>query len=203
MCTLKLTVEYDGTRYCGWQRQKEGLSIQALLEEKLSRLVQERVTVIGSGRTDAGVHALGQAAHVQISKPIAIHQLLRGVNSLLPGDIAVREIVAADPHFHARYDAKSKVYLYRICNRPVRSPLEDRYSWGICYPLAVAAMQEAASYFQGTHDFTSVSSAQSEVRERIRTVKMIAVTAKGDGMLEVLIEADGFLRHMVRTIVGT
>jgi len=98
MCTLKLTVEYDGTRYCGWQRQKEGLSIQALLEEKLSRLVQERVTVIGSGRTDAGVHALGQAAHVQISKPIAIHQLLRGVNSLLPGDIAVREIVAADPH---------------------------------------------------------------------------------------------------------
>lgn len=203
MRNLKLTVEYDGTGYCGWQRQSNGISIQELIENRLSRIVQEPVKVIGSGRTDAGVHALGQVAHVHLSNPIALHHILAGINSLLPVDIAVRELEEADPNFHARYDAKSKVYRYRICNRRIRSPLGHRYSWGISYSLDFEAMKEAARYFQGTHDFTSFSAAQTDVRHRTRTVTRMEVATGPDGIIEFIMEADGFLRHMVRTIVGT
>src|SRR5450759_652501 len=124
MRNIRLVIEYDGTAYCGWQRQENGLSIQQLLEESIGRMTGEAIRVIGSGRTDAGVHALRQVAHFHTASMLGERNFLMGINSLLPADIVVREVREVDPSFHARYSAKSKVYLYRICNRPVRSALE-------------------------------------------------------------------------------
>lgn len=203
MRNLKLTIEYDGTNYCGWQRQKNGLSIQGILEEKLGHITQEQVKIIGSGRTDAGVHAIGQVAHVHLESRLPVTNILKGINSLLPLDISVRKIEEVEAHFHARYDAKSKVYLYRICNQPTRSPLEQRFAWSVFPPLNVEAMRASISYIKGTHDFTSFSAADAGVRDRKRTVIEMGITVPRPGLIEIEIEADGFLRHMVRTIVGT
>ncbi|HOJ51528.1 MAG TPA: tRNA pseudouridine(38-40) synthase TruA [Syntrophales bacterium] len=203
MRNLKLTIEYDGTNYCGWQRQKNGISIQGVLEEKLRNIVREEVKVVGSGRTDAGVHALGQIAHVHLQTSLNVTNILRGVNSLLPVDIAVKGIEEVPMDFHARYDAVSKVYLYRICNQPTRLPLEYRYAWSVFPVLDVAAMGEALSYIKGTHDFTSFSAVETKVKNKKRTILSANIFSRPRGIIEVEIEADGFLRHMVRVIVGT
>lgn len=203
MRNLKLTIEYDGTNYCGWQRQKKGITIQGVLEEKLGCITQERVKVIGSGRTDAGVHAIGQVAHVHLKSRLPKENILRGVNSLLPADIAVKKIEEMDEKFHARYDATSKVYLYRISNQPTRSPLIHRYAWTVFPALNVEAMRDGVIYFKGTHDFTSFSAADGRDGDKKRTVMNVEIFRIPGGVIEIEIEADGFLRHMVRTIVGT
>ncbi|MCX7982578.1 MAG: tRNA pseudouridine(38-40) synthase TruA [Syntrophales bacterium] len=203
MRNLKLTVEYDGTNYCGWQRQREGISIQGVLEEKLSFITQEKVRIVGSGRTDAGVHAIGQVAHVHLQSLLPTNNILRGMNSLLPLDIAVKKVEEVDERFHARFDAKSKVYLYYICNQPTRSAIFHRYVWTVPFPLQVEAMQGCIPYLEGCHDFTSFSALDTGVTNRVRTIMRLEISVPKPGLIKIEIEADGFLRHMVRTIVGT
>ncbi len=134
MRNIRLVIEYDGAAYCGWQYQEKGLSIQQVIEACIGRMTGEDIRVIASGRTDAGVHALGQVAHFRTSSRLGERNLLMGINSLLPADIAVREVCDVPLTFHARFDAVSKVYLYRICNRPVRSVLERNTAWFIWLP---------------------------------------------------------------------
>jgi len=202
MRNIRLAVEYDGTAYCGWQWQKNGLSIQQVMEEAIGRITGEKIRVIGSGRTDSGVHALCQVANFRTNSSLAERNLLLGINSLLPPDIAVRELEEADADFHARFSVKSKVYLYQICNRPVRPVKERRYAWFIWVPLDVEKMREALTVFQGSHDFTSFCSTHTDSSDHVRTI--IASTLEKDAgeMITISIEADGFLRYMVRTIVG-
>jgi len=202
MRTLKIVIAYDGARYHGWQRQLNGLSIQQVLEESVGRITGRPATVIGSGRTDAGVHALAQVAHFRTESGLAEANLLKGINSVLPKDIVVTDLREAPEGFHARFDAASKVYLYRIVNRSVRDVFERGRAWFIHRPLAVERMRQALPYFLGTHDFTSFCTVHCESRDRIRTVLDAALTGEAGDILEMSIEADGFLRYMVRTIMG-
>lgn len=203
MRTIRLTLEYDGTAYCGWQRQENGLSIQQVLEECIGRMTGEEIRVIGSGRTDAGVHAYRQVAHFRSASRLGERNLLLGINSLLPADICVCEVREEDPSFHARYDVISKTYIYRICNRPVRSALERNRAWFVREPLDLGRIGEALPLFRGTRDFASFCSIHADGRDRIRTLLDIGVQRDAAGMIEIFMEADGFLRYMVRTIVGT
>lgn len=203
MRNIKLIVEYDGTAYCGWQRQKNGISIQQLLEESIGRVTGEESRVIGSGRTDAGVHALGQVAHFHTASRLGERNLLMGINSLLPADITVREAREVDPSFHARFDVISKVYVYRICNRPVRPALERHRAWFIWFPLDLESIAGALDLFRGSHDFSSFCSTHTDSPDHVRTILDIGLTKESDGMIQISLEADGFLRYMVRSIVGT
>jgi tRNA pseudouridine38-40 synthase len=202
MRNIRLVIEYDGGAYCGWQRQENGLSIQQVLEECIGRMTGEATRVIASGRTDAGVHALGQVAHFRTVSLLGERNLLMGINSLLPRDIAVREVCDVPLTFHARFDAVSKVYLYRICNRPVRSALERNTAWFIWEPLDTAKMAEALPVFMGRHDFSSFCSTHTDSPDHVRTIVAITVERGPSGLIEISLEADGFLRYMVRTIVG-
>ncbi|MBA4421754.1 MAG: tRNA pseudouridine(38-40) synthase TruA [Syntrophus sp. (in: bacteria)] len=202
MRNIKLIIEYDGGAYCGWQRQINGISIQQVLEECIGRTTGEEIRVIGSGRTDAGVHALHQVANFHTASRLGERSLLMGINSLLPMDIVVKEVCETPPTFHACFDAVSKVYLYRICNRPVRPALERNHAWFIWKPLDLARMAEALPVFEGRHDFSSFCSTHTDSENHVRTILAIAVEKDPDGMIDISVEADGFLRYMVRTIVG-
>jgi tRNA pseudouridine38-40 synthase len=202
MRNIRLILEYDGTGYCGWQFQENGLSIQKVLEEAIGRMTGETIRVIGSGRTDAGVHALGQVAHFHTASRLGERNFLMGINSLLPPDVAVREVREVDPVFHARYDVKSKVYIYRICNRPVRPVLERNYAWFVWEPLDLQKIERVLDLFLGTHDFTSFCSTHTDSRDHVRTLLDIGVQKDDNGMVQFSLEADGFLRYMARTIVG-
>ena len=203
MRNVKIILEYDGTLYHGWQRQPNGITIQQTLEEVIQRITQEKVVLLGSGRTDAGVHALNQVANFRTSSSIECYNLMRGINSLLPSDIVVKELSAVDDRFHARYSAKSKVYYYQICNRPVRPALLKTYSWHVYDNLDQHLMEEALWFLTGTRDFSSFCGANDDVSNHIRTVMAVDIKKKNDDMFIVTIEADGFLRHMVRNIIGT
>jgi tRNA pseudouridine38-40 synthase len=198
-----MVLEYDGTAYAGWQRQKNGLSIQQVLEEKLAVMTGEVVKVAGSGRTDAGVHALAQVAHFRTTSMIPARNFLLGINSLLPRDIVVIRLDEAPEAFHARHSATGKVYLYRILNRPVRSTLYRHFAWEIFQPLDDARMREAAAHLVGTHDFTSFSTVHSDAPHRVRTIREISVTRSEEDFVGITVEAEGFLRYMVRIIAGT
>jgi tRNA pseudouridine38-40 synthase len=202
MRNVRITLEYDGSNYHGWQRQTNGLSIQQVLEEKIAVMTGEDVRVIGSGRTDAGVHALGQVAHFRTATSIREFNLLGGLNSLLPRDIVILDLREADASFHARYDAKSKVYLYQIHNSPVRPVMCRQYAWFVSGKLVLGMMRDAARLFEGTHDFSSFCSTHSDAPDRIRTVSGIQIESGARGLIRIEIEADGFLRYMVRGIVG-
>jgi len=200
---VKLIIEYDGTGYCGWQYQKNGLSIQQVLEGAISRMTGEKIRVIGSGRTDAGVHALGQVAHFHTASRMGERNFLMGINSLLPADIVVREVREVDPSFHARFDVKSKIYIYRVCNRPVRPILERCYAWFVWEPLNLEKIEEALDLFLGTHDFSSFCSTHTDSRDHVRNILDLGVRKDENDMIQFSLEADGFLRYMARTIVGT
>ena len=167
---IRLLVEYDGTRYHGWQRQAEAVTIQQVLEESLNRLTGEKVALIGSGRTDAGVHARGQVANFRTASPIPLQAFHKGMNSLLPKDIAVLEAAEAEPSFHARKSARAKTYEYRILNRPTRSPLYHHHAWWIDAPLDLAAMAGAAGALPGEHDFTAFRASGSDNLNPVRRV---------------------------------
>jgi len=203
MRNIRMILEYDGTAYAGWQRQKNGLSIQQVLEEKVAVMTGETVKVVGSGRTDAGVHALAQVAHFRTASAIPARNFLLGLNSLLPGDIAVIRLDEVPDDFHARHSATGKVYLYRILNRPVRSALYRSFAWEIFQPLDVAAMQEAAAHLAGTHDFTSFCTIHSDAPHRVRTIREISIARNREDFIGITVEAEGFLRYMVRIIAGT
>ena len=204
MRTLKLTLAYDGTRFVGWQRQAQGLSIQGLVEEALARLEGAPVTVHGAGRTDAGVHALGQVASAEIKAAHAVEVIVRALNANLPPEIRVTCVEEAAPGFHARFSARAKTYRYVIRNAAILSPFERAYAWHIPDALDRDAMQEAAAALVGTHDFSAFRSAGSEVTSTTRTMTRAGFARQDDpGLLTFEITGDGFLRHMVRAIVGT
>jgi len=215
--TLKLTVQYDGTNYVGWQRQAEGVSIQALLEEALEPFEGAPITVHGAGRTDAGVHALAQVASVRTRTKHGVGTLGRALNAVLPGDVRVLAVEDAAPGFHARFDAVSKTYAYRIANVSVVSAFEQRYVWHVPGRLDVEEMRRGAQVLVGRHDFAAFQSSGGEVESTERTIHSIEVGSdrgqtgvrpgSDPGLtppaLTVTVTGDGFLRHMVRTIAGT
>jgi tRNA pseudouridine38-40 synthase len=200
--TLKLTLAYDGTRFVGWQRQAEGDSIQGVLEEALARFEGAHVTVHGAGRTDAGVHALGQVASVVASFDHDVTTLQRALNAQLPPDVRVLAIDEVDAGFHARFSARSKTYQYRIRNAPVLDPFDRAYTWFLPEPLDRTAMERAAATLVGTHDFIAFQSSGSETNGTTRTITG-STWRDSQGVLAYEITGDGFLRHMVRAIVGT
>jgi tRNA pseudouridine38-40 synthase len=203
----RLTLQYDGTDFHGWQMQGEQRTVQGELTRVLSLLDGREVSVHGSGRTDAGVHAEGQVASVQLLREIRAEKLRAAVNGNLPRDVRVitAEVVADD--FHARFSARGKTYLYRIVNAPVMSPFWARYAYHEACPLHLERMREAAQLFPGEHDWTAFSAAQSEAQSRRRTVTELSVTERFDEracapLVEIAVSADGFLRYMVRSIAG-
>jgi tRNA pseudouridine38-40 synthase len=202
MRTLKLTLAYDGTRFVGWQRQAEGESIQGLLEDTLARFEGAPVSVQGAGRTDAGVHACGQVASVRVTCQHDATTLTRGLNAQLPPDVRVLSIEDVHAGFHARFGARSKTYEYRIRNEPIATPFDRAYVWHLPEPLALDSMRRAAAMLIGTHDFAAFRSVGTGTSGTVRTV--IASDWREHGGLAIYqITGDGFLRHMVRTIVGT
>jgi tRNA pseudouridine38-40 synthase len=198
-----LLLEYDGSGYHGWQRQRGVLTIQEVVETRLAVMTCEPVTLIGAGRTDAGVHARGQVANFLTATGIPPRRLLEGLNSLLPEDIVALDLTAAPRDFHARYRARSKLYEYRIHNGSRGRALGRQYVWHISQPLKWDLMEKTLRSLQGRHDFASFHGAGSSVRNTERTVLSTAVAALPEDVWSVQIAADGFLRHMVRTIVGT
>lgn len=203
MRNIRIVIEYDGTDYCGWQIQPNGISIQEVLENTIAGITQEPVRLTGSGRTDAGVHALNQVANFMTHSSIPCSNLLKGINSLLPCDISVKEVRDVDENFHARYSAKSKAYLYRINNCSVRSALGYRYAWHISESIDIETMDESSRVLVGTHDFSSFCASDGDSENHIRTVTSIGISGVAGGSIEVHVEANGFLRYMVRNIVGT
>jgi len=200
---IKLTLSYDGSRYHGWQRQKNGLSIQEVLEDKISLMTRKSVRITGSGRTDAGVHAVGQVCHFSTSARLPAEVFKNGLNSLLPEDILVRRAEEAPENFHARYDAESKVYEYRILNREDPDVFLRAYTWHIARPLDLGAMENCLALLPGRRDFSSFRSAGSSNRNPVRRILRAELLASPNGLVKLVFEADGFLRHMVRNIVGT
>ena len=201
MRNVRIVCEYDGTSYHGWQIQPNGISIQEVLEKKIEIITQERIKLTASGRTDAGVHALNQVANFRTGSVIRCENLLKGINSLLPEDIVIKDLQDADEDFHARFNAKSKIYLYKILNSPVRTALYRNYSWHVRVSLDVDAMREAVIMLKGRRDFSSFCASGCDSENHIRTVIYTSVDTKGD-MISFTIEANGFLRYMVRNIVG-
>jgi tRNA pseudouridine38-40 synthase len=200
---IRLLLEYDGTGYHGWQRQRDPATIQGVLEAAVARLTQEPVAIIGSGRTDAGVHARGQVANFRTGSPIPLKAFHQGLNSLLPKDIAVLEASEAPLEFHARKSARAKTYEYHILNRPNRSPLHRHYAWWLAPPLDLAAMAAAAEALPGEHDFTAFRASGSDNRNPVRRVLAATWRQEPGGWLSFSITATGFLRGMVRSLVGT
>lgn len=200
---FKLTLSYDGTTFVGWQRQASGISIQGLLEDALSELEGAPVTVIGAGRTDAGVHALGQVASVSLNRDVDAGTLRRATNARLPDTVRVLEAMDVAATFHARFHAKSKTYRYRIWNGDVLSPFERQYVWHVpARALDVRAMSEAAALLEGRHDFAAFQTAGAETKTTERVVWSSNVMG-GSSLITYEIRGDGFLRHMVRSIVGS
>lgn len=200
---IRLVLEYDGTRYHGWQRQKNALSLQEVIEQALARITGEPVRLIASGRTDAGVHARGQVANFHTKSSVPLRAFVQGLNSLLPLDIVIRQAEEAPLDFHARYDARWKTYEYQIINRPVRPPLERLYTWWIPEPLNLAALEAAAQALPGEHDFSTFRAAGSRPGHAMRRVREAAWQPGPEGRLRFSITANGFLRGMVRSLVGT
>jgi tRNA pseudouridine38-40 synthase len=200
---LKLILEYDGARFHGWQRQKNAPTIQEALESALALLTGESIRVMGSGRTDAGVHARGQVAHFHTTSPLPLSAFINGLNSLLPLDIAVLEAAEAAKDFHARKSVRAKTYAYHILSRPLRSPLNRPHTWWIARPLDLAAMQAAAEILIGEHDFSAFQASGSSIKNPVRVVTRAEWVQHPPDLLIFTITATGFLRGMVRSLVGT
>ena len=200
---IQLIVEYDGTGLSGWQRQKNRPTIQGHLETALSRLAGETIQVNGAGRTDAGVHAYGQSANFRTACRLPLEAFRKGGNALLPGQIAIRSVRERSLNFHARFDARGKIYDYELLTAPVRSPLVRAYAWHISARLDLAEMNRALRCIVGRHCFAAFQSTGSPVRDTRRHVRAVGLREWNDGRIRLSIEADGFLRHMVRALVGT
>jgi tRNA pseudouridine38-40 synthase len=228
MPSFKITLAYDGTEYVGWQRQTNGVSVQALIEDALHALDEGDVRLTGAGRTDAGVHALGQVAAFTIHRLLTADAIVRALNARLPGAIRVLSAEEVPPTFHPRFGARRKTYRYRIWNGEVISPFERLYAWHLAGALDVGAMHAAAQRLVGRHDFASFHAAGSEVQTTVREIFVSRIADCGlrigedagirdesalgnesairnpkSAMLSYTIAGDGFLRHMVRIIVGT
>jgi tRNA pseudouridine38-40 synthase len=202
MPTVKLILEYDGSRYAGWQRQPDQPTIQEAVETAVLQLTQETVSVIGAGRTDSGVHALGQVASFRIERPWTPREWIRGMNARLPEDIAVRSAEVLPDDFHARYAARGKLYEYRILNRGERPALDRAYVWHVHKTLDQQAMEQAATFLVGSHDFSSFEGSLTDNEDPVCDLRQLSLSRQGD-LLTIHAYADRFLKHMVRSIVGT
>jgi len=204
MRNIKLTIEYDGTNYSGWQTQQNGPSIQAEIEKALSKITGETIRIVGSGRTDAGVHARGQTANFHTGSKVPADRFSYALNSMLPRDIVIRESCEVPEDFHARYSAKGKKYSYLILNSKFPSALLRNYAYHInyCEKLDISKLKEAAGYFVGTYDFAGFMSTGSNTIDTVRTIFEVKVYVEGE-LIRIEYKGNGFLYNMVRIITGT
>ena len=199
---IKLTVAYDGTDYCGWQIQKNGVTVEEVLNQALSRLTGEKITVTGASRTDAGVHARGNVAVFDTDTRIPAERIAYAVNALLPEDVVVVRSEEVPAGWHPRKCVSVKTYEYRILNREFPDPVRRRDTYFVPFPLSLERMRRAADYLKGTHDFNSFCSAQTTVEDTVRTIYELEVEQSGD-LFTIRVRGNGFLYNMVRIIAGT
>lgn len=202
MKRVKLVIAYDGTNYCGWQIQPNGITIEEVINRTLSDLLQEPITVIGASRTDSGVHALGNVAVFDTNSRIPGDKVSFALNQRLPEDIRIEGSCEVPSDFHPRYHKSMKTYEYKILNRTFAIPTQRFYTHFVYDNLQVEAMKEAAHYFLGEHDFKSFCSVQSQVKDTIRTIYSLDVVKEND-IITIRIKGNGFLYNMVRIIAGT
>jgi tRNA pseudouridine38-40 synthase len=209
---IKLTIEYDGTRYCGWQTQrvsrrvKRNISIQEIIEKALKKILKHKVNLTASGRTDSGVHALAQVANFKTQAQIPLSKLRLALNGNLPKDIRIKKAEEVNLEFHAQYWAKSKVYRYYILNQEYKTPFFSKYYHWVKFPLDIKLMQKRSKDLKGRHDFKGFCASGSTVMDTVRTVKKVSlkkIDILSCNLVCFEIEADGFLYNMVRNIVGT
>ncbi len=205
MRNIAMLIRYDGTNYHGWQRQKNGISVQQAVETALSDLTGENIEITGCSRTDAGVHALEYVFHFHSKTGIPAERLPYALNYHLPKDISALSAWEMEPEFHARFSAKGKRYIYRIWNSGIRNPFVSRYSWQMPYHLDVDAMISAAPILEGTHDFAGFMATGGSQKTTVRTVSCCRVEQDPEQkeLITVTVEADAFLYNMVRIITGT
>ena len=206
MTRYKITLGFNGSPFHGWQSQDNAQAIQDWVQKALGEVLQEKVVLAGCSRTDAGVHALEYVAHFDSETTVPLESLRAGSNSHLPKEIAIFQIQEIHPDFHARKDAKAKIYQYRILNRPVRDPLAHQRIWHMDETLDVEAMKTAAHALEGTHDFSCFQGADPKPRNPVRTLLFCQVhesTSLQEQTIEIELKSSGFLKYMVRNIVGT
>lgn len=202
MKRIKLTVAYDGTNYCGWQIQKNGITVEEVLNRTLTKFFKEEIAVIGASRTDSGVHALGNVAVFDAEVTMPPDKISYAINNLLPEDIRIQKSEEVEADFHPRYCDTRKTYEYKIYNNQFPNPIERLYSHFVYYPLDVEKMQRAADYLVGEHDFKSFCTPKPDVENTVRTIYSIRVT-RVEHMVTIRINGNGFLYNMVRIIVGS
>lgn len=206
MTLYKLTIEYDGTNYAGWQRQPDHPSVQEEIEKAIYGFCQQKVKLLVAGRTDAGVHALGQVAQVELaafSKPMEPFEIAKAINAhLRPQPISILTVAEVAEDFHARFDAKSKLYRYKILNRPSPATVDKKRVWHVKRPLDAKAMHEAAQILLGHHDFSTFRDSDCQAKHPMRTLDRLDVTQHGEE-IHFEAEAQSFIHHQVRNMVGT
>ncbi|NOZ86369.1 MAG: tRNA pseudouridine(38-40) synthase TruA [Deltaproteobacteria bacterium] len=202
MRTIKLTIEYEGSLFVGWQRQKNGIAVQEVIENALEKMTGEEIKVIGAGRTDSGVHALGQVASFSTNFPHDITKLRDGLNSILPETVAVIKIEEVQPSFHALRSSKGKHYRYKMFVSPIKRPLYWGRAWRIKYDLDLDLMSKACKLFPGVHDFKAFCAAKADVKTTVREIFSIQLAVSHEGLICLEIKGKGFLRQMVRRITG-
>ncbi len=203
MPRVKLVLEYDGSRYVGWQVQPNGRSIQAELRDALGKLLGAPVEVAAAGRTDSGVHATGQVVCFDTERTLPLKAYWMGLNSLLPEDIAVVRAEEVDAQFDPRRGSRGKRYRYRVSNRPSRSPLRRHTHWEVFAPLQVEAMARAARHLLGRHDFSSFRASDCQAAHAMRELRRLDVEGASGDAVSFVVEGTAFLKHMVRNLVGT
>jgi tRNA pseudouridine38-40 synthase len=202
MRTIKLTIEYDGTTYAGWQIQPNGLAVQQVIEEALLKLLDEEVRLRSSGRTDAGVHARAMVASFTTTRSLPLQAFVGGANRFLPDDIAILSATEVAPEFRPIQDARSKWYRYSIHNAPVRSPLRRLFSWHVREPLDTDAMERAARHFVGRHDFAAFRASNCAAKTTVRRIDSVTIAKEGE-LIFIDVIGEGFLKNMVRVMAGT
>lgn len=202
---LKAVIAYDGTDYFGWQIQKKGPTIQSVIQDCLRHISKQHVDITGAGRTDSGVHAYGQVAHFDWNHDLPVEKLSMGMNALLPPDIRIRTLEKTDSKFHARFDAKSKIYLYRIDRSRFHSPFDVRYSLHYRHALDSTLLEECCQLLQGEHDFSAFQATGTDVVTTVRRIESVKIRNRRNAFefLYVRIHSNGFLRKMARMIIGT
>lgn len=203
MRNVKLIIEYEGTDYVGWQEQSGLPTIQASVASAIAKFTGEPVKLIGASRTDTGVHAIGQTANFTTNSNIPVHGIIHGLNLILPADIVIRDAEDAQLEFDSRRRSVGKIYVYKLLNRPCPSAIMRRFTWFIPRPLDLTLMQQGARHFIGEKDFSSFCAAGSDALHSIRTVTSVDIQEKGDGLIEIEVRGNAFLRHMIRIMTGT
>ncbi|MCH1960443.1 MULTISPECIES: tRNA pseudouridine(38-40) synthase TruA [Romboutsia] len=202
MRNIKMTIKYDGSRYKGFQRLKDNdMTIQGKIEDVLSKMTNEHIEIIGSGRTDMGVHARGQVANFKTNSELSLKKMQDYLYNYLPEDIVITELEEVEERFHSRYNVKSKTYLYKIDNNKYHDPFTRRYTTHIEKKLNIDLMREASEYLVGEHDFTSFASSKSKKKSNVREIHSIVIN-ENNNMIDIYVQGNGFLYNMVRIIAG-